>query len=96
MMFRRPRPYITNPIPPDVIPPGHVVQDTGASLLLEAEARIKHAARQIETQLWAQSMLFADDRNTELVNVLLELRATLRPSAPGTEVLRETAPARAS
>jgi hypothetical protein len=90
-MFRRPRPFITDPIPP-----GHSVQDTGASLLLEAEARLRHAARHIDTQLAAQSDLHADDRNTELVNVLLDLRATLHPSAPGPEVLRETTPARAT
>lgn len=86
-MFRRPRPYITDPIPP-----GHVIQDTGASLLLEAEARIRHAARQIDGHLQVQSTLYADDRNTELVNVLLDLRATLHPSAPGSEVLAETPP----
>jgi hypothetical protein len=89
--FRRPRPYITDPLPPaDVIPRGMVIADTGESLLIEAQARLTHAAREVERMLQAEAA--RTPRNPALMNALLDLRSVLRPSAPGSEVLRESPP----
>lgn len=90
-MFRRPRPYITDPLPP-AVPRGMVMQDTGESLLLEAQARLAHAARQVEKRLWAESMRPWGPRKRALCDALLDLRAALRPSPAGPDVLREGPP----
>jgi hypothetical protein len=89
-LFRRPRPYITDPLPPA----GPVLEETGAATLLEVQARLRHAAHRVERELWAQSQ--RNPRNPELIDFLLDMRATLRPSAPGSEVLREAIPERAA
>lgn len=87
--YRR-RPTVTNTVPPaDVIPRGTVMHETTETVELEQVARIKHAARIVHRTLIAQHLLLPDDRNHELIDVLLDLRSTLMPSAPGSEVLRE-------
>ena len=93
-MFRRPRPYITDPLP-DPVPRGTVMVETAETRLLEAEARLRHAAHTVDQAL----VLYArrEGRSTEDVlssvgNALLDMRATLRPSPPGSEVLREGPP----
>jgi hypothetical protein len=63
------------------VPPPDIV-DTDEATHLEQQARMRHAHRLIDRTLTAQSLLYPDDRNTELVNLCLELRATLRPSEP--------------
>jgi hypothetical protein len=63
------------------VPPPDIV-DTDEATQLEQQARLRHAHRLIDYTLTAQSLLYPDDRNTELVNLCLELRATLRPSPP--------------
>jgi hypothetical protein len=63
------------------VPPPDIV-DTDEATQLEQHARLRHAHRLIDRTLTAQSLLYPDDRNTELVNLCLELRSTLWPSPP--------------
>jgi hypothetical protein len=63
------------------VPPPDIV-DTDEATQLEQQARLRHANRLIDRTLTGQSLLYPDDRNTELVNLCLELRSTLWPSAP--------------
>lgn len=84
---------VTHTVPPaDVVPAAPVLDDTPEATALEAAARIRHAAHRVERELWAQSARPRELRNAELVDFLLDQRATLRPSPPGSEVLREVPP----
>lgn len=69
-----------------------VLDDTPAAVDLEQGARLKHAARIVHRTLVAESLKEGPQRNVELMDLCLELRSTLRPSAPGSEVLREVPP----
>jgi hypothetical protein len=63
------------------VPPPDIV-DTDEATQLEQQARLRHAHRLIDRTLTAQSLLYPEDRNTEVVNLCLELRSTLWPSTP--------------
>jgi hypothetical protein len=84
------------PGPDGRIPRAIVLDETPAAVELERDTRIRHAANRIDILLALQARLFHDDRNTELVDALLELRSTLRPAVADPEALRElpTAPIR--
>jgi hypothetical protein len=74
------------------IPSIPILDDTPAVVELERDTRIRHAANRIEIELHYQTSRPKACRNDELVDVLLGLRSTLRPSAPSPEVLRELPP----
>ncbi len=61
------------------VPPPDIV-DTAEGTLLEVQARNRHAVHLVERALCRQSLLIRDDRDDELVNLCLDLRATLRPA----------------
>lgn len=65
------------------------LEDTAATVELEHEARLTHAARIVHRALVAESLKPEELRNHELMDLCLDLRSTLRPSAPGSEGLRE-------
>lgn len=73
--------------PRDVVP-----VDTAETIHAELLARIKHAARLAERKLFEQSGKPEWLRDVELVDLCLDVRSALRPSAPGSEVLRELPP----
>jgi hypothetical protein len=66
-----------------------VMVETPESAELEQAARLTHAARIVHRTLVAESLKVPELRNMALTDLCLELRSTLRPSAPGSEVLRE-------
>lgn len=76
-----------------IVPPRDVVDlaldDTPAAVELEREARDKAIRRLIHRTLLAESLKDPALRNGELTDFCLEARSILRPSAPGSEVLRE-------
>ena len=65
------RPPVTAVSPVDVAAVG--------AAMAEQQARNSDAAHLIERALYAQTRLWPDDRNDQLIDVLLELRSTLRP-----------------
>lgn len=77
--------------PADIVP-GFQLDDTPASAELEHQARHKAALRHIHRTLLAESLKDPGLRDTALVDFCLELRSTLQPSPPGSEVLREVPP----
>lgn len=76
------------------VPPADIVP-TGAALLMDTQTRILHSVDVIDDALFRQYQQFPEDRNGELIDVLLDLRSTLCPSMPDAEVLRERPWARA-
>jgi hypothetical protein len=68
---------------------GLLLDDTPHSADLEREARLRHAAHRVERELYAQSLRPHEERSPELVNFLLDMRATLNPAPADSEVLRE-------
>jgi hypothetical protein len=76
--------------PADIVP-GFQLDDTPASAELEHQARRKAALRHIHRTL-LESLKDPGLRDTALIDFCLELRSTLQPSAPGSEVLREVPP----
>jgi hypothetical protein len=76
-------------VPPADIIPGFQLDDTPIAAELEHQARHKAALRQIHRTLLAESLKDPGLRCTALLDFCLELRSTLQPSQPGSEVLRE-------
>jgi hypothetical protein len=84
-LFRRTqRPPAARLTPAD---PG--IEDTAEAVALEHAARNRHAARLVDAVLSTQAQMRADDRNTALVDLCLELRSALAPTPIGSRVLKE-------
>lgn len=79
-------------VPPADIVPGFQLDDTPIAAELEHQARHKAALRHIHRTLLLESLKDPGLRDTALVDFCLELRSTLQPSPPGSEVLREVPP----
>lgn len=75
---RKVRPYIADPIPL-----GRIVQDTGASVLIEQAARMDEAARILRGALAAK---------TGHEDACLDALSALSPSDPDPQDLREVPP----
>jgi hypothetical protein len=58
----------------------------------ELRARMDLVGRIVEQRLDEQGDLHPDDRNIELIDAMLDLRAIARPSTPGLDILREDVP----
>ena len=79
-------------VPPADIIPGFQLDDTPAAAELEHQARHTAALRHIHRTLLLESLKDPGLRDTALIDFCLELRSTLQPSPPGSEVLREVPP----
>jgi hypothetical protein len=77
-------------LPTDVVP-----TDTPEVVASEQHARMRHILRLAQRTLLFESGKPVGLRNTALIDLCLEIRSALLPSAPGTEVLPRTAAARA-
>jgi hypothetical protein len=91
-------PTVDHTVPPADIVPGfpadacpEVVFDESAEV--EQRAQIRAVTRLVHRTLLTESLKAEGMRNTELVDLCLEVRSALQPSAPGSEVLREAPPA---
>jgi hypothetical protein len=72
------------------VPPADVVPtDTPEVVASEQHARMRHILRLAQRTLLFESGKPVGLRNTALIDLCLEIRSALLPSAPGTEVLRE-------
>lgn len=69
-----------------------VLVETAEASHLELQARLRHVARLAERVLFAQSFKPDELRDAELIDLALDIRSALRPSPPGSEVLREMPP----
>jgi hypothetical protein len=78
----------------DVPPPCTPLDDLPADAALEHIARNREVLRLVEAALARESERSrkTGTRNPDLANLCLEIRSALRPSAPGSEVLREVPP----
>lgn len=80
--------------PADIVPGFPDLDDTPEAAELEQAARHREALRLVEAALARESARARATgmRNPDLANLCLEVRSALRPSAPGSEVLREVPP----
>lgn len=78
--------------PADVVPGALTLDDTPAAVELEQSARLAEAVRLVEAVLEEERRRPSGCRNVERFDMALDLRSALRPSAPGSEVLREVPP----
>lgn len=92
---RRPPVTVTNTIPPaDVIPRDHVMVEGVETLRIEHAARNAEAAAILERALAAEaeSARITGVRQRDFEDACLDALSALRPSAPGSRVLREVPP----
>jgi hypothetical protein len=85
---------VEHTVPPaDIVPGFDQPVDTPEAAELEQAARVRAVTRLVHRTLLTESLKAEGMRNTELIDLCLEVRSALQPSAPGSEVLREAPPA---
>jgi hypothetical protein len=92
-MFRRPRPFIANPLPPaDVVPRGTVLVEPEHIAAADRDARWRELTRYLHHALTAESLKDPGRRNQALIDAMLDARLILEPSEPDPAVLLEGPP----